>query len=326
MKEEALKLIKGSQSILLHLHPKPDSDSIGSALAMYHALRSLGKSVAVMKGDSELPPVFSFLPGYNEIILKNYFEIDLADFDLFIIQDTATKELISRKGDIVFPSSLKTVIIDHHKTNEMFADINLVNASYSATCEYLYDLFTEWGIEITKEIAACLYCGIYGDTGSFRYPSTTPHTMEIVGKICALYPDFPKLVQAMEYNEKKEKIFFDGLALSSIEEVLNGKAAISVVSFEEMQKRGIRREDSDNNFVASAMLTVKDWQVTATLIEKAPQDISISLRSKGDIDVSKIAALIGGGGHKLAAGITLKKSLEEAKQDLLTALSSIATL
>jgi phosphoesterase RecJ-like protein len=99
--KEAFDFIKESDSILLHLHPKPDPDSIGSALATYHALRSIGKKVTIMAGDTPLPEVFSFLPGFDDIVHKNYFEIDLNDFDLFIILDSGSKQMVSRKEEIV---------------------------------------------------------------------------------------------------------------------------------------------------------------------------------------------------------------------------------
>ena len=315
--------IEESQSILLHLHVKPDPDSIGSALAMYHALRGLGKKVTVIKGDSDLPEIFSYLPGFKEIVLKNYFEINLADFDLFIIQDSGSKEMISRKGEVIFPSSLKTLVIDHHKTNTKFADVNLVDTSYSATAEYLFDLFKEWGIEITKDIAASLYSGIYGDTGGFRYANTTTHTMEIVAKLTEIYPDFFKLIEALEYNQTKEKMYFDALALNSIETFFDGRVALSAVSFKDTESRGISREDTDGNTIASTLITVKEWEIGITLIEKAPNEISISFRSKNGYDVSLIANMLGGGGHKLASGARLSCSLEEAKEKVLSALTSI---
>ena len=310
-------LIKDANSILIHLHVKPDPDSIGSALATYHALLGLGKKVTVIKGDSALPEAFSFLPGFKDIILKNYFEINLADFDLFIIQDSGSKELISRKGEVIFPSSLKTLVIDHHKTNKKYGDVNFVDTSYSATAEYLFNLFKEWGIEITKDIAKCLYIGIYGDTGGFRYSTTTSHTMSVIAQLTKIYPEFPKLIEALEYNNPKENIYFDALALGLVETFFDNTVALSCIPFEAMKEKGITREVSDNNIVASMLLTVKDWEIVGTLIEKSPGEISISLRSKNGRDVSLVAIALGGGGHKPAAGATLWCSLEEAKEKVL---------
>lgn len=321
--KEAFDLIQASGRILIHLHPKPDPDSIGSALATYHALKGLGKEVTVIQGDTALPSVFSFLPGFDAIVRKSYFDIDLSQFDLFIIQDSGSKEMISRKGEVEFPSNLKTIVIDHHKTNTKYADINLVDATYAATAEFLYDLFVGWGIQITKDIAACLYVGIYGDTGGFKYSYTTPRTMEIVATLCKIYPDFSKLIDMLDNSHPKEKIFFDRMALNAVEVHCDGVLALSAISYDQLQKEHISREDTDNNVVASTLLTVKDWKVGAVLIEKEPDEIGISLRSKGDIDVSKVAVILGGGGHKNAAGARLVMPLEEAKAKVIAALGEV---
>jgi len=214
-----MDLITNSQRVLLHLHPKPDPDSIGSALATYHALRSIGKEVTVIKGDSELSLLFSFLPGYDVIVKKNFFEISLNDFDLFIIQDSGSLEMVSREGEIKFPSHLRTLVIDHHVTNTKFAEINLVDASYAATSEYLFD-----------------HIG--------------------------------------------------------------------------------------NNIVASTLITVVPWKIGISLIEKFPNQVAVSFRSKNEIDVSLFAKALGGGGHKSAAGAYLNCSLEEAKQKVLSVIHS----
>jgi bifunctional oligoribonuclease and PAP phosphatase NrnA len=318
--KEAFELIQNSEKILLHLHVKPDKDSIGSALATYHALRSIGKDVTVIKGDSELPKSFSFIPGYNDIVLKNYFEIDLDDFDLFIIQDSGSKELISQKGEVVFPSNLKTLVIDHHSSNIGYADINIIEPSYSAVSELLFELFTEWNIKVDTNIAACLFVGIYGDTGGFIYASTTIRTMKTVAQLTEIYPEFLDLIHEMEYNLSKEEIIFEGIALSSIETYFNDEVAISTIPYQVVQKLNIKREDLDNNKVASHLVKAKEWEIGITMIEKEPNVIGISFRSRGIKDVSKIALKVGGGGHKAAAGATMKMSLDDARKKVLEAI------
>jgi len=319
----AYELICSSHSILLHLHPKPDLDSLGSALATFHALSSIGKKVTIIQGDSVLPEAFSFMPGYEHVVRKNFFEINLTDFDLFIIQDASSKEMISRKGEVVFPPHLKTIVIDHHKTNTRYGDINLVDTTYAATCEYLFDIFTEWGIVITKDIAQCLFAGIFTDTGGFKYSSTTIRTLKIITALAEIYPDFPKIINSIENNNSKSNIYFNVLALSSIETYFNDTVAISSVSFEAQQLKQITREDSNNNTIANTLITVKQWGIGVTLIEKAPNEVSVSLRSK-EKDISFVSQKLGGGGHAMAAGTVLKMSLEEAKKKVIEALSLIA--
>ncbi len=318
--KDALAVIQSSHNILLHLHPKPDEDSIGSALATYHALTSLGKKATVIQGDSVLPERFAVLPGYEHIVRKSYVDIDLADFDLFIIQDCGAKTLITRKQEVVFPPHLKTIIIDHHKTNDRYADINLIDTSRASTTEFLYTLFVEWGWAITPDIAACLYAGLFGDTGGFRYQSTTLETMRVAAKLVECYPDFSKLTSALENSNRKGKIYFDALALNSLETYANDTVAIASVSYADMQKKGIVAEDSDNNTIANMFLTVKEWKVGIMLTEKSIGEIGINLRSKDDVDVSLIAQKLGGGGHKNASGARLMMSLEDAKKKVIEAI------
>lgn len=317
-----MDIITNSKRVLLHLHPKPDPDSVGSALATYHALRSLGKDVTVIKGDSELSPLFSFLPGYNEIVKKNFFEADLSQFDLFIIQDSGSPEMVSRKGEVIFPPHLRTIVIDHHITNTKFAEINFVDASYSSTCEYLYDLFLGWGIAIDANIAQCLYVGMYTDTGGFKYPSTTLRTMRIAARLAELYPQFPQLITDLENNNPPEKLYFDALALSNIE-VVDGRIAVSSVSYAQLQEKGITRDHIENNIIASTLLAVAPWKIGISLIEKAPNEVSFSIRSKDGTDVSLIAVALGGGGHKPAAAALMKNcSIDEAKKKVLSVIHS----
>jgi phosphoesterase RecJ-like protein len=319
--KEAFELIQNSKKILLHLHVKPDKDSVGSSLAMYHALTSIGKDVVVIKGDSELPESFSFIPGYEQIVKKTYFEIDVNEFDLFIIQDSSTEHQISRMGEVVFPPHLQTLVVDHHASNVGFGTLNIIDPTYSAVCEMLYDLFIDWNITITKNIAACLFVGIYGDTGGFIYASTSPRTMNIVAKIVEIYPEFINLVREMEYNLSKQEIYFEALALRSLQTFHNDSVAVCSVSYEDIQKLNIKREDVDNNKVASLLVKAKGWEVGIMMIEREPNQIGVSLRSRGTFDVSKVAVNLGGGGHKPAAGLTLKMNMEEAKKVLLKSIN-----
>lgn len=317
--EKAFDIIQSSNHILLHLHPKPDLDSIGSALGMYHVLRSMGKQVVVVRGDSDLPASFAPLPGYHDIVLKSYLETDLSDFDLFIIVDAASKEMVSRKDEINFPIHLKTIAIDHHATNQMFADINIVDASYAATAELITHLLFGWNIKINQDAAACLYAGIYADTGGFRYQNTSIRSLQTATKLAEIYPQFQQLITQIETSNTRGKLYFDALALQSIETFFDDSVAIASVPYKELAKRGITREDSDKNIIANLLITVKEWKVGITLIEKEPKEVSVSLRSNFT-DVSKIALLLKGGGHKAAAGATLKMSLKEAKEKVISLL------
>ncbi len=320
-----LREIKAARRILLHLHPNPDPDSVGSALAMYHTLRDLGKEPMLIKGDSPLPEYLSFLPGFEAITPKNYLEINPTDFDLFLILDISQLNRITDLGEVKFPPALKTVLIDHHITTEPFAEINLIVPEYPATTQILYDLFREWGIELTSAIAACLFIGLYGDTGGFKYQGTTEETFLAAAALVKLAPNFPDLIFQLENNNSPRQLIYEGLALSSIELVGNGRVALVVISQAQLAARGLCYEDTQGISIASRLKSVKGWEISATLIESMPGVVRASFRTRDPIrfDVSKLAVALGGGGHAAAAGAVLKMPLAAAKELFLRKLGEL---
>ena len=327
---DILSLIKSSTSVLLHCHPSPDPDSVGSALAMKLALESLGKKVTVIAGDSEIPKAFSHFPGFASIVPKNFFEIDLAAFDLFIIQDSGSPEMISRKSPmvdgaaqpIIFPSGLKTVVIDHHISNKKFAnDINLVDETYPSTTLLLLDLFKEWGIVITPDIAADLYIGAFTDTGGFRYENTTAETLLAASELARSAPHFLNVVSQMENSRTPAELIVHGIALSNIEIFADVHMAIASVTLADLEKRGIAVKDASSGGVAGQLKSVIGWDIGICIVEIEPGLFKGSMRTRDSekYDLSKLALTLGGGGHKAAAGIRVKGTLASVKQQIVDA-------
>ena len=311
--------IKKSKRILLHLHPSPDGDSIGSALAMYLYLKDIGKKVTLIKGDSELPQNFRNQPGFSEITKQNYFDTNLSKYDLFIILDTAAPNQISKIENITFPSNLKTVNIDHHGSNPVFANVNLVDDTVMSTCQLVYELFKNWKVKITPEIAINLFIGIYTDTG-FKYQKTTSRTFTIASELVEINPDFPKYIFEIENNSEPGQIYFKGAALSSIELFFNQHVAISSVSFETLTKNNLSSRHTEKSGISNILISVSGWDIGISMVEYKPGICSVSMRTRNaeKYDLSKICEATGaGGGHTVAAGATIKKPLPEAKKFLL---------
>ncbi len=320
--------IKKADSILLHCHPSPDPDSVGSALAMKFALEQLGKKVTVIKGDSEIPKAFMHFPGADSIVRKNFFEVDLKDFDLFIAQDSGSIEMVSRIKPIIFPESLKVIVIDHHKTNTKYGSINLVDSTYPATGQLLFDVFNEWGITITPEIASNLFIGIYTDTGGFKYEGTGESTFKTAGELVGIIPNFNRLIAQMENSNTPKLLAYEGLALSSIETFLDGKVAISSVSCKELQDKGIPKSETGAGFISSIMRSVGSWNIVCAVIESEPGKVKLSFRTNdaSKFDVSKIAVAFGGGGHKAAAGGISNLPIEEVKKQVVEKIKELYNL
>lgn len=325
---QILAEIQKAKSILLHCHPSPDPDSVCSALAMKFALESLGKKVTVIQGDSPIPDAFMHFPGAKDILKNNFLEINQSDFDLFIVLDSASLDRITSKAPINILNSLKLINIDHHKTNPNFGMINLVVSSYPATAQILFDLFNEWKIVIDRNIATNLFMGIYTDTGGLKYSGTTPQTFAVAGELVKIAPDFQKIISDMENSNTPDFITFQGLSFNSLETYLDGKLAMTSVSNESLVEKGINAKEISSSDISSILRTVIGWDIDVALVEYEPGKNKASFRTRDEnkYDVSRLAASLGGGGHKAAAGATLIMCLEDAKKKVVEKVKELYNL
>lgn len=308
--------IKKAKSVLLHCHPLPDPDSVSSALAMKFALESMGKKATVIRGDSEIPKAFLHLPGISEIVDKAFSEVDLGAFDLFISLDSGSKNMVSQDDPPSFPLPIKTIVIDHHATNEAYGEINLVDVSSPAVSFILFQLFKLWDVSLTPQIATNLFMGIYTDTGGFRYAPTDYRVISAAGELARISPDFTETIFTMENSQTKEAIYFQALALSSVETFLDDTIAISSVSHKDLVAKKIPEECIRGISISNILKSVVGWNVGISMIERKPQEIKVSCRTrdKDKYDVSRLAAALGGGGHRAAAAATLRMPLDAAKK------------
>jgi phosphoesterase RecJ-like protein len=318
--------IKKAKNILLTLHPNPDGDSIGSSLALFHALSQSGKNVTLISGDSQIGNNFLSLPGVNQITNKNFFDIDLSLFDLFIITDIAAPQQISRIKEVSFPKKLKTIIIDHHITNTGFADINLIDSSYASTCQIIFDIFELNKIKITPNIAACLFLGIYTDTGGFKYVGTTYKTFLAAGKLTQIYPQFNQLIFDLENNDHPDKIKFLSLILSSVETDFSDSVAFATLSHQSIKDNNLNQTAISSSEIANLLKSITGWKIGISIIEHQSNSVKVSFRTRDSskFDLSLIAAALGGGGHKAAAGLVLKNtSIDKAKKLIVKTIKKI---
>ena len=318
--------IHKANNILLHCHPSPDGDSVGGVLGMKHVLSGLGKNVTIIMGDSDAPDTLAHLPGFSEIEQKNWFQIDLSKYDLFISQDSSALSQISKAGEVKFPPSMRVVVIDHHSTNTKYGHVNFVDSSSPAVCQMVYELCQEWSVNISPEAAACLYVGIYTDTGGFKYSATTSDSLKAAAHLAEINPDFHKAIFELENNYEPEQIRFIGLCLSSIEVYFSGKVAISAVSKNQLAAVGIEKKHTEKIEISNFLKSVKGWEVGIRFTETEPNLVTLSMRTRDPekYDVGKIAVATGfGGGHKVAAGATIPKSFSEAKKFLLETIQKV---
>lgn len=321
------KQIDKSKKILLHCHPGPDGDCVGSSLAFYHVLKNMGKDVVVIQGDNQIPRYLMTIPGADKILPQNIFQIDLDQFDLFIINDSSSPKQITRLGNLKLPKKLNTIVIDHHLSSEKFAKINLVLPKYIATCQILYDLFQLNKVKITPKIAACLFIGLYTDSGGFKYANATYKTLAIASSLAKIYPKFNQLIFDVENNDHPDRLKLLSLMLKSVENHYSKHVAIASISFEDIEKNNLDTNILGSYSEVSNMLkSVVGWDIAISMMEIQPKVVKVSLRTRDSktYDLSKIAvATKAGGGHRAAAGATINQSLDEAKKTILNIIKKI---
>ncbi len=291
------EVLDQARRIILVAHKNPDGDAIGSALAMHNMLRSQGKETIPICIDS-IPQEFSFLPGAEEF--KQKLE---GSFDLVIGVDCASLDMVA------FEDLNIIVNIDHHPTNNSYGSINIIEPELSSTAEILYNLFIKLGWVVDKTVATSLLTGIFTDTGSFQYPSTSPRTLEIAADLMKKGAYLPKIVQYTYQTKSLPTLRAWGKALSKVEINKFLEMAVSAILFEDLKKINAKLEDLSG--VVSIINTVPGIKVALLLTQIDESHVNGSLRStqSAGVDVAKMAEQFGGGGHKLAAGFTVKGKL-----------------
>ncbi|RLC34290.1 hypothetical protein DRH14_03305 [Candidatus Shapirobacteria bacterium] len=320
-----LNNIKKSKHILLCFHPGPDGDSIGSCLGLYHFLKQINKQVTLIKGDSDLPSNFSCLTGFNKIMAKNYGQLNLKKFDLFIALDASSVEQISKLNPVTFPPHLKTIAIDHHATNTKYADINLVDTTSVATAQIIAQLLFNWTKNIGEDIGLPLMVGIYTDSGGFKYWPTNQQTFKIVAKLSKYAPNFHRAIFEIENNKQPDQLRFKALALNSIETFFSNQIAISSISRRQLVKQKLPAKHAHDSGMSNILISVSNWKIGISIVEKETNSCYISLRTRDarQHNVSKIATALGGGGHPAAAGALVRKSLPATKRLVLQTIQDL---
>lgn len=302
---EILEEIKKANKILVNCHRSPDPDSIGSALALRRVLISMGKQVEVICPSDELFANVSYLEGYKEIQKGvDFSTFDFSKYEIFITLDSSSWDMVSGKKDFL-PKGIIIITIDHHLTNKMDGDFNLVDNKVTSVGELLFLVFNDWKSEIDKEIADCLMAGIVGDTGAFRYPGSNERTFKVVGKLMGLGADKDRAIQEIYRNEPFELIKFYGEVLTRMKIDESRKFVWSAIPFGVYRKLGKPATAKESSASLFAQV-VKGTEFGFVALEEKKGKLAVSFRSRTGFDTSQIALELGGGGHIYASGATVE--------------------
>ncbi len=312
-KAALLDLIKQSNTIVLASHAHPDGDAIGSLLALGLGLSSIGKDIRFYNRDA-VPYNFTFLPG-SEKVSQDLFETQP---DLTILLDCAEPHRIGES----FPKigwGKKVAVLDHHKTfDPEFADVYFRDVSAAATGELVYEVLLALDAEISIDVAKCIYCTLVTDTGSFRYSNTKKRTFEIAGDLVEMGVDPWEITAHVYESQPLERIQLLSKVLQTLEISPCGRIAFLIVEATDLAGEDESLIDGFINYARS----ISGVEVATQLLGR-DAEWRISFRSKGKVDVSEIAQIFGGGGHRNAAGCTIVGDRDAVKERLSSAFLSV---
>jgi len=315
---EILEKIKSSENILLNLHHNPDADSVGSALAMLRAIKSLNKTVKIISS-SPVPKNLSFLVNENEVEITDFSKIDFGKYDLFVTLDSSTWNRVSGTHDLEKPDMF-FIVIDHHVSTKKFGDINLIEPHASANALIIFKLLQDWDIKLEEALAEPMLAGIMGDTGALRFPEAETDTLETVIELMK-HTDKSKIIFNLFQSYEESHINVWREVMDNLKVDKQHKFAFSFIKREVLEKNGkpanAKAEISDMLF--------QSIEGTDFGLVGAEDDgyMSVSFRSRTGVDVSTLASKLGGGGHKWASAArvwdrdyekTVEKVLREVRE------------
>ncbi len=318
-KEIYEKLIS-SKKILIPLHTGPDGDCFGSALAMKYFLEKMNIEAKVISYDN-LSEEFMEMDFSNEVEFgKDIEDFDFNEFDILLLLDTVSPDMICRvRKNYSIKEGFFKIVIDHHKTNNYYGNLNYIDSDAASTCSILLNFFKDVRFEISKELALRLLIGIYTDSLAFTSTRAVPAIKDAV-KLIEYGADYYWFLQNFTFKQRFALKKFFGILLNNLVYDKEGKFGYSIVSLDEIKNLGLNR--SEIRLGINKMMA-KEFDFVFTLIEME-EGIKGSFRTSKEVDVSKFAQELGGGGHNSAAGFDLGKiSLEEAKQKVFDAIKKV---
>lgn len=310
MLREVLKEIGQRQRFLLTSHARPDGDAIGSALACSQILRLMGKEAEVVLRDG-VPRIYEPLPFANTVITAERVN---GKYEAAIILECDSIQRTRLDG----LEDRFLINIDHHVSGRPFAHVNWIDPKAVATAELVYKLAREAGVKISAEIATCIYTAVLTDTGSFMFEGTNEHTFALARELVLAGADPAHCARNVYFGHSTAKMRLLGAALSNLHR--EGPLAWIWVTREQMEHVGAKEEDCEG--LVNYALSIHDVEVAVFFRELPDGRFRVSLRSKGQLNVSAIAEQFGGGGHQCASGCAVDGPLSIAVARVVAQLRS----
>ena len=317
--ERAARTLRDATEVALACHVNPDADALGSMLGLGLHLQGMGKKVVAASPNrlEDLPRWVEALPGRELLVPPGDFPKQAS---VAVTLDAADMERLDGLGPAI-RRARTSICIDHHRTNEGFGTLNLIDPEAAATAVLVYRLLEHLGGTIDDAAATCLYAGILTDTGRFQYESASPEVLRIAADLRERSFDHVALGLALYADASVGYLHLLGTVLPRVQYVPEADLVWTYVTREDLEGAGAGSQDIDD--LIDLIRTARESDVAAVVKEQVGGGFKVSMRSRGDTDVSQIAEAFGGGGHRLASGYTSKATLEETRDALIDALVQV---
>jgi len=318
--QKAVELINKSSNILLMTHIKPDGDACGSVAAMHDTLNALGKKAKLIL-PSEVPEWYEFLFAERvpilgkDVTLQQLKQGQFFEPDLIVLIDVNSNNQLSKFSEYLKQNEKPVLVIDHHITNDGLGDVELIDTTAAATSLIIFDFLKYANWPITEKIAQALFVAVATDTGWFQFSNTDSRVHQSCAELIEAGVNNTKIYHDLYQNFSPQRFNLMTAMLNTLELHLNGRFATQHILQADFERTGATLKDTEN--LINECRRVSTVEAAALFVQLPDGRIKCSLRSRSDIDVRKIAAKFGGGGHTTAAGVHLSGSLQDAKQLIL---------
>ncbi len=288
-------------------HIRPDGDCVGACLGLWQYLKKCLPQAYVRVFLEKPADIFEEIKGFGEICSEFPEE---EPFDVFFVIDCGADRL--GEAEKYFRTAVKTINIDHHISNPGSGSVNYIRPQVGSSSELVYDLMEE--DKLDRDIAMAVYIGIIHDTGVFQYSNTSPATMEKGAKLIGYGFDFPRLIQETFYQKTYLQAQIMGRALMESIRFLDGCCIVSAIDRKVMDFYHVEPKDLDG--IVNQLRNIKGVECAIFMYQSGVLEYKVSLRSSERVNVAKVAAYFGGGGHARAAGCTMKGTFHDCINNL----------
>jgi phosphoesterase RecJ-like protein len=315
---EILEFISTNDNYLVTTHQNADGDAYASVLAAAYFLEKLGKRYEVIIHDQDKNTKYQYLWGWDRIVSLPRDTDGLSKppdtkYDAAIILDVPSKSRIGSPSKLL-PIPEKCIKVDHHPEEDDLSNINLVDTNASSTCQLIYEIFSKGKVQFDYDLANIIFCGIMYDTGRFSFSNTRQRDFEIAAHLLQFGVKPHEVANRLFFSSSFESLRIIGKGLAEMEAYLDGKLCIIFLPLSVMKNNN----HSEIEELANYSVAIKGSEVGLFIRETKPNFFKVSFRSRGLVNVNKVAKTLGGGGHEHAAGCKFEGNFAELKQKLIS--------